>query len=77
MVVYSSTKEQVEDEILRRIRFNIYNKDSIISEARLCEELNVSRTPVREALIHLSASNLLKKFHRKAIKSETLICRQN
>lgn len=68
MVVYSSTKEQVEDEILRRIRFNIYNKDSIISEARLCEELNVSRTPVREALIHLSASNLLEKVPQKGYK---------
>lgn len=68
VAVYSSTKEQVEDEILRRIRFNIYNKDSIISEARLCEELNVSRTPVREALIHLSASNLLEKVPQKGYK---------
>lgn len=68
VVVYSSTKEQVEDEILRRIRFNIYNKDSIISEAKLCEELNVSRTPVREALIHLSASNLLEKVPQKGYK---------
>lgn len=68
VAVYSSTKEQVEDEILRRIRFNIYDKDSIISEARLCEELNVSRTPVREALIHLSASNLLEKVPQKGYK---------
>ena len=59
MGVSSSTKEQIENELLRRIRYNLYNKDSIISEAKLCEELNVSRTPVREALIHLSATDLL------------------
>lgn len=68
MGVSSSTKEQIENELLRRIRYNLYNKDSIISEAKLCEELNVSRTPVREALIHLSATDLLEKVPQKGYK---------
>lgn len=68
MGVSSSTKEQIENELLRRIRYNLYNKDSIISEAKLCEELNVSRTPVREALIHLSATDLLEKIPQKGYK---------
>lgn len=63
-----STKEQIENELLRRIRFNVYTKGSIISESKLCEELNVSRTPVREALIHLSASQLLEKVPQKGYK---------
>lgn len=68
MGVSSSTKEQIENELLRRIRYNLYDKDSIISEAKLCEELNVSRTPVREALIHLSATDLLEKVPQKGYK---------
>lgn len=68
MGVSSSTKERIENELLRRIRYNLYDKDSIISEAKLCEELNVSRTPVREALIHLSATDLLEKVPQKGYK---------
>lgn len=68
MGVSSSTKEQIENELLRRIRYNLYDKGSIISEAKLCEELNVSRTPVREALIHLSATDLLEKVPQKGYK---------
>lgn len=68
MGVSSSTKEQIENELLRRIRYNLYDKDSIISEAKLCDELNVSRTPVREALIHLSATDLLEKVPQKGYK---------
>lgn len=68
MSVSHSTKKQIENELLRRIRFNVYTKDSIISESKLCEELNVSRTPVREALIHLSASRLLEKVPQKGYK---------
>lgn len=65
---FVSTKTQVESEIIKRIRNNVYNEDSFISESKLCEELNVSRTPVREALIHLSASNLLQKVPQKGYK---------
>ena len=53
-----STKEYIENEILTRIRNCVYDENTIISESKICEELNVSRTPVREALIHLSASHL-------------------
>lgn len=63
-----STKSQIESEIFKRIRNNVYDNDSIISESKLCEELNVSRTPVREALIHLSASHLLEKVPQKGYR---------
>lgn len=68
MAGFVSTKTQVESEIIKRIRNNVYGEDSIISESKLCEELKVSRTPVREALIHLSASNLLQKVPQKGYK---------
>lgn len=68
MAASGSTKSQIESEIYKRIRNNVYDKNSIISESKLCEELNVSRTPVREALIHLSASHLLEKIPQKGYK---------
>lgn len=63
-----STKEYIENEILTRIRNCVYDENTIISESKICEELNVSRTPVREALIHLSASHLLDKVPQKGYK---------
>lgn len=63
-----SAKNYVKNEIFKRIRNNIYNEGTIISESKLCEELNVSRTPVREALIHLSASHLLEKVPQKGYR---------
>nr|WP_246869489.1 GntR family transcriptional regulator [Priestia megaterium] len=36
-----------------------------INEAALCEKLEVSRTPVREALIQLASENLLESLPRK------------
>lgn len=63
-----SAKNYVKNEIFKRIRNNVYNEDTIISESKLCEELNVSRTPVREALIHLSACHLLEKVPQKGYR---------
>lgn len=64
----------VENISLRRKAIkNILNKIStaeiapnqIITESQLCNELNMSRTPVREALIELTASGILGKVpHR-------------
>lgn len=51
-------KESSKDYALRMIRDNIMNIElepgSLISENELSQELNVSRTPIREALIELS-----------------------
>lgn len=51
-------KESSKDFALRMIRDNIMNIElepgSLISENELSQELNVSRTPIREALIELS-----------------------
>lgn len=63
-----SAKNYVKNEIFKRIRNNVYNEDTIISESKLCEELKVSRTPVREALIHLSACHLLEKVPQKGYR---------
>ncbi len=61
----ANTRENVEEIILQKIRSKEYNQDTIILESELCDLLNVSRTPVREALIHLCATGLLVKLPRK------------
>ncbi len=61
----ANTREQIEEIVLQKIRNKEYDQDTIILESELCNVLNVSRTPVREALIHLCATGLLVKSPRK------------
>jgi DNA-binding GntR family transcriptional regulator len=64
-----SSKESLTDKVISKIKkdiqVNAITSEQIITENQLCEALNISRTPVREALIHLTADGLLKKIPRK------------
>ncbi len=64
----SSSRSKVIEEIVSKIHTNEYNKNTLISEAELCEKMGLSRTPVREALIELAASGLLIKVPQKGYK---------
>lgn len=55
----------VTEEILKRIHNNEYAKGQIITETELAESMNLSRTPVRESLIELTANGVLEKIPRK------------
>lgn len=61
----SPLRETVINEILRKIHNNMIKKEEIITEAQICDELDVSRTPAREALIELVANGVLQKVPRK------------
>lgn len=61
----SPLRETVINEILRKIHNNMIKKEEIITEAQICDELEVSRTPAREALIELVANGVLQKVPRK------------
>jgi DNA-binding GntR family transcriptional regulator len=52
-------------DILDKIEHGEIKPDEIITEAQICDRLNISRTPVREALIELVASGILQKVPRK------------
>lgn len=62
MIEYKSMSlaNQVYDELEKRILTGVYAPGEIISEKRLVEELNVSRTPIREALTRLNQERLIK-----------------
>ncbi|QRN86385.1 GntR family transcriptional regulator [Clostridia bacterium] len=60
-----SLTNQVIKKVKKDIQVNNIAPDQIITENQLCNELNISRTPVREALIHLTSDGILKKVPRK------------
>ena len=52
---FKTLKDHVYEYIAEQIRAGSLLPDQRINENVICEELNISRTPVREALIQLSA----------------------
>ena len=53
------------ENILSKIHNGEFSSDNIITETMVCESLNISRTPAREALIELAANGILQKIPRK------------
>jgi DNA-binding GntR family transcriptional regulator len=62
---YLSLKEHVYNYIAEKINQGSITPEERISEQLICEELNVSRTPVREALIQLAAEGYLESLPRR------------
>lgn len=58
---YASRADYVFDTLENEILSGVYHSGDILTELRLCERLNVSRTPVREALNRLKQENLLEE----------------
>ncbi len=59
-----SIKEQVYEGILNDILEGIYKVNDIINEKMLVEKYSVSKTPVREALVHLCSEGMLNNIPR-------------
>ena len=78
MEKFKTLKDHVYEYIALLIREGRLLPDQHINENFICQELNISRTPVREALIQLAAEDVLENRARKgfAIKalSEKDIC---
>ena len=54
-----SIADQVFDELEREILSGNFERDEILTEIKLSEQLGVSRTPIREALRRLSQERLI------------------
>ena len=57
-------KKKVYDDVLQSIVRGEYSADDIISEGMLIEKYNVSKSPVREALVQLCSEDVLKSIPR-------------
>ena len=65
MVSVFTSKDQVYEYITTLIRNGELMPGERINEAEICESLDISRTPVREALIQLAAEGVLTNLSRK------------
>ena len=59
-----SIADQIFDQLERDILSGKYKRGEILSELRLSKELDVSRTPIREALLRLEQENVLRETGR-------------
>ena len=62
---FKSLKDHVYDYIALLIREGRLVAEEKINENQICSELNISRTPVREALIQLAAEDVIENRARK------------
>ena len=62
---FKTLKDHVYDYIAEKIRAGSLLPGQRVNENVICEELDISRTPVREALIQLSAEGVLENKARK------------
>jgi DNA-binding GntR family transcriptional regulator len=62
---YKSLKDHVYDYIAEKINNGSLTDDKKIEEQLICEELKISRTPVREALIQLTTEGYLENLPRR------------
>ena len=62
---FKTLKDHVYDYIADQIRSGSLLPGQRVNENVICENLNISRTPVREALIQLSAEGVLENRSRK------------
>ncbi|MCM3748363.1 GntR family transcriptional regulator [Paenibacillus pasadenensis] len=62
---YQSLKDHVYEYIAQRIQTGSLQPGSKINEAEICKQLDISRTPTREALFQLSSDNLLDYLPRR------------
>ncbi|QOX63792.1 GntR family transcriptional regulator [Anoxybacterium hadale] len=61
----TSLRHMAMDNILSKIHSGEFSQENIITETMICEALNISRTPAREALIELVANGVLERVPRK------------
>ena len=59
-----SLKAQIHEKILKKIVSNEFVPEELLVESQLVKMFNVSRSPVREALIELCSANILRNISR-------------
>ena len=60
-----SSSEQIYDYIVRQIEIGNLRPGDRLAEGELMEAFNISRTPIREALIRLSSDGIISNANRK------------
>ncbi|MDD7363799.1 MAG: GntR family transcriptional regulator [Peptoniphilus sp.] len=69
---FLSLKDHVYNFIAEQIRLGKLNSNEKVNEQDICKQLNISRTPVREALIQLAADGFLDSAPRRGFRVKPL-----
>lgn len=69
---FLSLKDHVYNFIADQIRLGKLNSNEKVNEQDICQQLNISRTPVREALIQLAADGFLESAPRRGFRVKEL-----
>lgn len=69
---FKSLKDHIYDYLSLQITEGKLKANMKINEIEICEELGVSRTPLKEALIQLEYDGLLERLPRKGFKVKEL-----
>lgn len=72
MTNYMSLKDHVYNYISKKINDGTLRPDDKISEQQISDALNISRTPIREALIQLASEGLLENTPRRGFRVKCL-----
>ena len=62
-----SLADQVFEKLETDILSGVYQKGELLTELKLCEELGVSRTPIREALRRISQEHIIEESGKGSI----------
>ena len=73
---FKTLKDHVYDFIAEEIREGKLLPGQRISENDICNELEISRTPVREALIQLAAEGIIENTSRKGFTIKTITVKE-
>lgn len=76
MLSYMTLKDHVYEYISKRIQDGSLKPDDRLNEQDISDELNISRTPVREALIELAADGLLYSQPRRGFRVKPLTLKE-
>lgn len=69
---FLSLKDHVYNYIAKEIRSGNLESNKKVNEQDICQKLNISRTPVREALIQLAADGFLESAPRRGFRVKPL-----
>lgn len=72
MTEYMSLKDHVYKYISKQINEGYMNPDDKINEQQISDALNISRTPIREALIQLASDGFLDNIPRRGFRVKSL-----
>lgn len=72
MVNYMSLKDHVYNYISEKINDGSLKADDKINEQQISDALNISRTPIREALIQLASDGFLENIPRRGFRVKYL-----